>query len=218
MDENTKNAKSKPGTQEPDNAQSTVQANDPNPNAGENAEEKMMTFDQSTLNAFLAKEKQRGKTAVLKALGLKDEKELADYTAKVNALLEAEKSKATDGDRLKELSEQFEQLKNDHTANLAELSVLKQKEVVRSYGESDPERIEFIAFKLSKQVTDDKDFAEVAADYFKANPVKKETDKEKPPPFYAGSKAPDNAKPPSTLEIMTAAARKGAGLIKNKKE
>jgi hypothetical protein len=156
-------------------AKTTQAPSEPNEtqNAGENAVDKVMTFDQPTWNAFMAKEKAKGKNSILKTLGLKDEKELTTFMERHKALEESAGAKQSDTEKLNELSEKYGQLTGEHAAaaqTVSELSNLNT--VLKNFVSKDVwEKVEYAAYKIGKSVTDDTDFETAAADYFKANPV-----------------------------------------------
>jgi hypothetical protein len=203
MSEQNTQINTEPGAQsaEPSTPPAAQTTGEPAPNKdGEPV--KTLELTQDSLNAMNADARKRGEESILKKFGITDKAKLADTVAAYNAYLEAEKNKQTDGDKLKTVSGELEQLKNDHTALLSELSGLKQKDILRGHGldeKADPITFKGYYSAIIELVTDDLDFEGAAEKFIKDNPVKKPDEPAKPPegallPGYIGRGTADKSK------------------------
>ena len=173
--------------------------NTPTP-GGETGETKEQPiFTQSAANSLIAESKrktaEKTEASILKKLGVQDKGQLDSLIQEITALRQEKASQQTDGDKLKAIMGEYEQLKNDYTTNASLLAEFQKKEVLRQYVDEK----DVVAFKgymsiVDELVTDDTDFCGVAKEYFAKNPYKKPEDNSNvAPPLGAHGRA-DNGK------------------------
>ena len=127
-----------------------AEANTPAQNAADPAEPR--TFTQEEVNTMCAREAGRTERALLKQLGLADKSGLADLLTQVQTAQSM-------GQSLQTVTGERDDYKQKYEDTLAGLNALKNTQTLASYGVTEADEQEFMAFKIGTLVTDKKDFA-----------------------------------------------------------
>ena len=196
------------------NTEPTAQGSTAEPAANNSGNQtKTLEFTQDALNAMQKDARLGGENSILKKLGVKDKSELQSLMEGLAAYHEAKAAEQTDGDKLKDLSERFDKLTNDHTASLLAITGYEQREILRGHGLTDPEDLEIYAIRIGKLTNDEIDFKGAADIYFTKHPFTKPEEKPKPPtgalmPGYVGPKNKNNNIPATNFTQALFGGRK----------
>lgn len=134
------------------------------PAANPRTEEKMFTQEQA--QGFAAKEAGKAERRVLEALGLESKDQLPTL---IKRLQESEQVPET----LQSLAEERDTYKTKYENSAKAESELQElrKALVLTQANVPSEDRDYYAFKINKMVTEEKDFATAAKEYFEANPI-----------------------------------------------
>jgi|GEM_PF-3500283 len=150
---------------------------------GDKAGEKTLSFSQDDYNKFMAQERNAGKRSVMKQFGVTDEKDLPSVTARFNAFIEAEAKAEAEKPEIERLRGELESAKSIETKYAeaaAKNEAYEQERLVLQYGFSKKQdetlgdyndRLQDVIALINRRMTDEKDFEQAAADYFKKNPL-----------------------------------------------
>ena len=141
----------------------------------------MANVDSDYVNPIVAKKTDKSKllpeavAEVVKGLGI-DGESIEDLKSYVKTISDT----ATDKDKaLLAITKERDELKTNYETELEtrtklenETKLSKQMGTIKSLGVNDPDELEFLHFKFNKQVTEEKDFDSVVAEYAKDNGVK----------------------------------------------
>ena len=121
------------------------------------------TYTQEECNAIAAKEAGRTDRGWLKLLGVgsKDEVQTVLDQIKAAGVLSARATQA-EKDR--------DELRTKYDAAALELSALKNAKTLATYGVTDGDEQEFLAYKIGKLAVNGKSFEDAAKEYFAAHP------------------------------------------------
>lgn len=116
------------------------------------------TFTQADVDAIVGKR-------IAKAMkGMPDETELT-------AFRNWKESQNTEKERLETLTTERDMARTELSSAKAELEQMKREKILLNKGVAD-EDVEYYAFKIGKLVTEEKDFAKAAEEFFKDNAPK----------------------------------------------
>ncbi len=157
-----------------------------NTNDGVTDYEKVMgSVDSEYVNPIVAKKTDKSKllpeavTEVIKGLGLENAESVEDlklYIKKMGGSTdEAKEANILLDIKLKELQGLYDTEVETRTGLEKKTKYNSEIDTIKSLGVTDKDNIDFLHFKLSKLVTDDKDFNAVVAEYAKENDVKTTT-------------------------------------------
>ena len=150
-----------------------------------NYEKIMGSLDSDYVNPIVAKKTDKSKllpeavTEVIKGLGLENAESVEDlklYIKKMGGSTdEAKEANILLDLKVKELEEKYNGEVEARTQLEKTSKYNSEIDTIKSLGITDKDSIDFLHFKLSKLVTDDKDFNAVVAEYAKENDVKTTT-------------------------------------------
>lgn len=124
------------------------------------------TFTQEEVNTMCAREAGKAERAILRQFGLASKDGISDLLTQLQAAQSTAES-------LRNITGERDDFKAKYDNAYAELSSLKNAQVLAAHGITDNDEQEFYAFKIGKMVTDKKDFAAAAKEYFEEHPVNK---------------------------------------------
>ena len=148
-------------------------------------EKVMGNVDSEYVNPIVAKKTDKSKllpeavTEVIKGLGLESAESIEDlklYVKKLGGTTdEAKEANILLDLKLKELQGKYDTEVETRTGLEKKTKLASEFDTIKALGIEDKDSVDFLHFKLSKLVTDDKDFNAVVAEYAKDNDVKTTT-------------------------------------------
>jgi len=148
-------------------------------------EKVMGSVDSEYVNPIIAKKTDKSKllpeavTEVIKGLGLESAESIEDlklYVKKLGGSTdEAKEANILLDLKVKELQGLYDKEVETRTGLEKKTKLSSEYDTIKALGIEDKDSVDFLHFKLSKLVTDEKDFNTVVAEYAKENDVKTTT-------------------------------------------